>query len=109
MIDAGLRDKLVTFVRPAVTTDDHGGEIEGTPNEIAQAWARVRYGTGAERRDAAQKQGSIAATFECNWTPLLATVNDTDKISFDGALWDIRPRALVGQNSEIHFTAVRAD
>jgi len=108
VIDAGLRDKLVAFVRPSITTDDHGGEAPGASNQIAQAWVRIRHGTGAERRDAAQKRATIAATFECNWTPLLATVIETDKISFDGT-WDIISRAPIRQNDEIHFTAIRAD
>lgn len=109
MIDAGQRDKLIRFVRPVTTTNDHGDQEEGVPNYIAEAWARVRYGTGQERREAAQRQATVTATFECNWTPTLAAVIETDKISFDSATWDIASRALVGQNSEIHFTAIRAD
>lgn len=109
MIDAGHRDKLVTFYRPVTTTDDHGGEVPGIPSQLAQAWVRVRYGTGQERREAAQQRASIAATFECNWTPSLASVVETDTISFDGGTWDITGKALVGHNSEIHFTAIRAD
>lgn len=109
MIDAGQRDKLITFLSPITSTNDHGDTVEGGTAEIVQARARVRYGTGAERRDAAQKQATMVATFECNWTPMLATVTETNKISFDGWTWDITSRALVGQNDEIHFTAIKAD
>jgi head-tail adaptor len=105
-MDPGKRDRLVTFERATVTTDDHGGETL-TWAELVQAWARVRYGTGQERREAAQERSDQVASFECIWTPTLATVAVTDRISFGGA-WDITSAALVGLNREIHFTAVRS-
>jgi len=108
VIDAGQRDKLITFLRPTFTTDEYGGQVPGLPSQIAQARAKVLYGTGQERREAAQTRASITATFLCNWTPLLATVVETDQISF-GEAWDVRSCALVGHNDEIHFTAIRAD
>lgn len=107
MTPAGKRDKLVTFVRPATTTNDYNEPVEGSPTTLTRAFARVRFGTGQERREAAQEAASMAATFECLLTPTLAAVQMTDRITFDGATWDITSRAPISR-SEIHFTAVRA-
>jgi hypothetical protein len=108
VIDAGERNRLVSFMRPVTTTDDHGGEVDGEPTRICRAWVKVLYGTGQERREAAQERAEQAATFMCNWSPPLALIVTTDYIAFDAADWDITNRALVGLSDEIHFTAVRA-
>jgi head-tail adaptor len=107
-MDAGQRDRLISFEAAGTsTTNDYGEVIESTSAVLATAWARVRFGTGQERREAAQEAASIAATFECLWSPTLATVPTTARIVFDGANWDIVSKALVGLNKELHFTAVR--
>lgn len=106
MIDAGQRDQLITFERNTPTTNDHGDEVEGW-SLVSQAWARVRFGTGAERREAAQERASQPATFECLAIDT-SSVTVTDRISFDDAFWDITSRALVGRD-QIHFTAIRAN
>jgi len=107
-MNAGERHTLVTFERGTATTDDYGGEaLEwGT---AAQAWAKVTYGTGQERRQAAQEQAEQAVTIMALWTPALASVGGKDRASFNGAAWDITSVALVGLNTEIHFTATRSE
>jgi hypothetical protein len=74
--------------------------------QLTKAWARVRYGGGRERREAAQQEAIMAATFECLITPKLRTVTMEDSIQFDGAIWNINSRALIGRD-QIHFTATR--
>lgn len=106
-MEAGKRNRLVSFERGAVSTNDYGEEVKAW-GQTVEAWARVRYGTGQERREAAQERASVVITAECDWTPTLAGVTETDRIQFDGAAWDIVGRALVGLNREIHFTAVRS-
>jgi SPP1 family predicted phage head-tail adaptor len=105
-MDPGKRDALITFERGVVTVDNYGGE---TPNwdEVIQAWARVKYGTGQERREAAQERMSQAATFECEWSETLASIGLTDRINFGGDAWDIISKAPLGHR-EIHFAAVRS-
>lgn len=106
-MDPGKRESLVTFERRQVLgTDDTGGEIV-VWDELVQAWARVNYGTGIERREAAQEKAVQAATFECEWNPTLDGVEPTDRISFGGDYWDIISRAPLGHR-EIHFSALRA-
>jgi SPP1 family predicted phage head-tail adaptor len=100
--------RRITFERAIVTQDAHGGEIEAW-SAVADAFAEVLFGTGQERREAAQELATQAATFIVPWTPTLATVAAKDRINGIGVLWDITSAALVGLNKEIHFTAVRGD
>jgi SPP1 family predicted phage head-tail adaptor len=106
MIGAGRRDRRITFEHAATVEDDHGGE-EQTWSEYAQEWAAVLFGTGQERRDAAQEGGVQAATFICLWSPTLASVDLTYRINFDGDAWDITSKVPIGLNRELHFTATR--
>ena len=100
------RDRLVTIQRATAATDDYG---EGAPTwaTLTTAFAKVLYGSGQERREAAQEAAAQTATFMFLWGATLAGVTVKDRIVFDGANWDITNRALVGLNREIHFTGVR--
>lgn len=100
------RNRLITFERATNVDDDYGGETP-TWAPYAQAYAEVLFGTGQERREAAQETGSQAATFKCLWSPTLDGVKLTDRIQFDAGAWDITSRAPIGLNKELHFTATR--
>lgn len=103
---AGELDKQITFETRTTATDDFGGEMEafGAP---FTAWAKVTFGTGQERRAAAQEQGSQAATFQVRRWSQTDTVTVRDRIVFDGARWDIESRAAIGRD-RLDFTATRA-
>lgn len=108
MIPAGERTTLVTFESGTPTEDDYGGETMAW-GTLATVMAKVLYGTGAERRQAAQEQAQQAATIMVNFTPSLAGVVTVNRARFDDATWDITsPPARVGLNDELHFSAVRS-
>lgn len=104
---AGKRNRRITIERAVVVTDDYGGETSTWANHT-EAWAEVLFGTGQERRGAAQEAGSQAATFIVLWTPILAALKLTDRIQAFGVAWDIQSIAPVGLNEEIHLTATRS-
>jgi head-tail adaptor len=109
MTDPGQRDSLVTFQRGTPTGDDYGGETISWAT-LTTAYARVRYGTGQERREAAQERASQAATFECDWNPTLDGVAVNDRLFINEKpteFWDIISPSPLGHN-EIHFAAVRS-
>ena len=92
----------------SVTGREIGREEQRVAGDVEVA-AKVLYGTGQERRQAAQEGAQQAATIMVNWTPDLASVVAKDRVSFDGFAWDITsPPARVGLNDELHFTAVRS-
>lgn len=104
MTSAGPRNRLITIERATVVNDDYGGETL-TWAAYAQAWAQVKYGTGGERRAAAQREEMLAATFRVLWTSALKTVTVEDRIAFDGFAWDIHSIAPLGYNEAIEFSA----
>ncbi len=104
---AGKRNRRITFERATATTNDYGEDVR-TWADYAAAWAEVLFGTGQERREAAQEAGSQAATFIVPWSPSLAAVAVTDRINALSATWDITSIAPVGLNKELHFTATRS-
>lgn len=103
---AGKRDRKIAIERASVTTDDYGTEVS-TWSAWCSPFAAVRYGTSAERREAAVEVGSQAATFRVLATTKTKAVTKGDRISFDGSAWDIEGIAPIGR-TEIEFTAVRA-
>ena len=105
-MDPGARDRLITIQRATATTDDYGAEVL-TWGTYTTAWAAVRYGTGAERRAAAQEGSSQSATFGVDYNSLTSTVTMRDRISFLGSLWDIVAAAPTQGNAMVVFTAVR--
>jgi SPP1 family predicted phage head-tail adaptor len=109
MIPAGERTTVAAFEHATASADEYGGETL-TWGHLATVAAKVLYGTGAERRQAAQEEAQQAATVLVNWTPTLSAVVAKDRVSFDGFAWDITsPPARVGLNDELHFTVVRSE
>lgn len=105
---SGPRHFKITIER-ATTTDTAFGTPAPTWATHAQPFAEVIFGSGSERRDAAQESGSAPATFRVLHTSLTADVRVTDRIVFDGANWDIIsnvPSAKLNRHREI--TAVRS-
>lgn len=105
MTDPGERPHLVTVQRKTVATDDYGGET-ATWHTLTTAYARIRHGTGQERREAAQEAASQAATFEFDWNPTLAAVKPADRLYVFDIVWDIASVAVIDGNREVHMAAV---
>lgn len=105
MNDPGVRESLITIERGTPTEDAYGGQTISWAT-LTTAYARIRYGTGQERREAAQERMVQSATFECDWNATLAGVIATDRITFESETWDIVSKAPLS-HQEIHFAAVR--
>jgi head-tail adaptor len=108
MIGAGKRDTPIVFERAVVGRDSLNEEtLTWTP--LQKAFAAVRYGTSAERREAAVTQSRQAATFRILATQALRGVTGKDRIVMRGQVWDIAgPPAEIGR-VELEITAARAD
>ena len=105
-VGAGKRDRKIVFERATTAQDDYGEEVSIWAKWCG-AFAVVRFGNSAERRQAAAEQASQAATFRVLATAKTRAVTPLYRIQFDGAAWDIEGIAPIGRE-EIEFTAVRA-
>lgn len=109
-IGAGKRRELITFQRATVVQDAYGEEVPtwaDIPN--GSRLANVRFGTSAERREAAAEAASQVTTFRVLADSLAESITITDRIRWDGLDWDItgiaRIRPMAGA-AEIELTAV---
>ncbi len=105
MSDPGKRSHKVIVQRAVVATDYYGGETK-TWHEIATGWATVLYGNGQERREAAQNNASVPATFIFDWNPTMASVKPTDRLYCFSTVWDIASAVTIGINAQVHITAL---
>jgi SPP1 family predicted phage head-tail adaptor len=103
---AGKRIHRIVFHKATETTDNYGAIVSAW-TQHTEAFAEVLFGTGAERREAAQTQASQAATFIVPTTPKVALVTEKDRIIGLSATWNITSAISVGRDH--HFTAVRSD
>src|SRR3546814_5908084 len=72
-----------------VCSSDLYGHGEKTWTDYCTEWAAVNFGTGQERREAAQESASVSATFHVLRNSKTAALTVQDRISFEGAVWDI--------------------
>ena len=119
-IRAGTLRDPIALERRGTATDDLGTEV-GTWTLLARTRAQVSYGTGQERRQAAQEQASMTATFRVrrsSVTAALAPLGDrvrfdpsatlpADPIPADFPAWDITSVAPFERDA-IDITAVLA-
>lgn len=104
MRDPGTRPYLVRFERATYTRDSYGTKIPSWAL-FTSAWASVKWGSGQERREAAQEKASQVATFEFDWSTKLSGVTVMDKMIVFGRTWDISGIVTIGPNAEIHITS----
>jgi SPP1 family predicted phage head-tail adaptor len=83
------RNRKVTFERQGPRTDDGYTTQPGEWEPYCTEWAAVTFGTGQERRAAAQEQASQTATFQVLRNAKTAALLPTDRINLDGQFYDI--------------------
>jgi head-tail adaptor len=107
-VTAGKRNRLISIIRTVAGTVNDYGETTGGTDEVIEVFAEVLFGTGQERREAAQERATQAITAIMAWTPTRASIALTDRLQALDAVWDITSVVPVGLNKEIHITAVRS-
>lgn len=106
-LEAGYRNQLVVLQRFTATTNDHGHESQ-TWASIGSEWAQVRFGTGQERRAAAQEGNQQAATFGVLSNTVTRSLTVRDKIVYLGDDWDIQGLSPTQDNQGVIITAIRS-
>jgi head-tail adaptor len=98
-----------TFQRPTVARGGLGVVQESAWADLGSRFCAVRFGSSAERREAAVERATQGATFRCIADALVRDVKVTDRIVHAGLTWDIVGLAPIGHGPrEIEFTAVAA-
>lgn len=100
------RNDRITIERGTPIRDAFGGKEERVWALLTPAWAEVTYGTGAERRIAAQESASVSATFRVHRTSETTSVGPADRIQFGAGTWDIKSAVPYGRE-DIDITTVK--
>lgn len=106
MLAAGRLREQIVVQRATATSDDYGGQVESWANQY-NCRAEVRYGTGQERRQAAQESATQTALFVIRRNPITDGLTTRDRIVHRGVAWDIVSLAPVS-GAAIEITAARA-
>ena len=103
---AGRRNKRIEIQRAAQERNELNEPVERW-TAYARPWADVIYGSGVEQRAAAQADATQAASFEILHNSKTRRITVTDRVSFDGGIWDIKAVATMGVNEGIRISAIR--
>lgn len=110
---AGKYRDPIRIERQAGGNDGYGGK-SGEWETIAEVRAEITYGTGAERREAAQESATAPAMFRIRRGGPAAGVTATDRLRFTpfaapsdaSPIWDISSVVPFGRDA-IDITATR--
>jgi len=105
-MDPGQRNRRISIEASTFTRNAMNEKVE-TWAMFTEAFAEVLFGTGQERRQAAQEGASQTATFIVLATPKTRQVGTKHRINALGGVWDITSAIPVGM-AEIHITATRS-
>ena len=103
----GQLDKRVRLERFTATASKMGTQVKAW-TAIGSRRANVSYGTGEERRRAAQTGASVSATFRMRSDPTTRSLTPRDRLQFDDAEWDIVSAVPFGRRRFVDVTATRA-
>lgn len=102
----GKRNRKVVFERATLVANDFNEQIP-VWSDYDTEWANVSYGTGQERRQAAQEQVQATATIWVPWNNKTKRLRETDRAIFDDATWDIVSAVPWGFNEGVEITVTR--
>lgn len=102
---AGDRDTRIAFERFTSGQDGYGEQTEVWAS-IGTSMAKVYFGRGDERRQAAREQATKQATFNVAQNAVTRGITETDRIKVGAVTWDITDISPIGKG-EIDFTASR--
>ena len=103
---ASPRNRIITIERATETRSPLNEPVQ-TWGPYCQEYAAVYFGNGTEQREAAQTGGAQTATFEVLSNGKTRAILLTDRILFDGGIWDVRSVAPIGMNEGVKINAVR--
>lgn len=106
-MQGGKLDRRVT-VQSFTESENALGEPEKTWVDAQALWASVSYGTGQERRQAAQEQSALTATFFVRSSAFTRAITPSaHRLTYDGLTWDIESAApSVKRGEHIQLTAI---
>ena len=93
ILDPGEMDRLVTIQLASGSAQDAYGDEQLTWVDVANVWAKIEWGVGAEGEDASQITNHEKVTFTMRYR----TLDAKNRISYDGQYYDIESIGQLGR------------
>ena len=107
-LGAGQRDRKVVLQQRTVVRGELGVEPGEGWTDIFTEWASVRYGSSAERRNAASEGATQAATFGVLWNSRTRALTPGHRLMMEGQAWDIQGVSISPGNTGVVLAATVA-
>ncbi|WP_343347647.1 head-tail adaptor protein [Sphingomicrobium sp. XHP0239] len=109
MMDSRKLDRLITIKRPGAPVDDGYSEVPGALETYAQRWASWMPANGREVFENLGREAKSGGSFWLHYDAITAAIEPTDKIEWDGRLWEILSIAQIGRHVGIELIVTTED
>lgn len=100
---SGQLDRRITIERAVYSTNLFNEKV-ATWSELITVWASKRDVGDGERIQAQQVSAHISSRFQFRWSALAATVNPTDRLIYEGKIYEIFSCKELGFHDGIEVT-----
>ena len=106
---AGNLDRRVTIQRAGPATDDGYTIVPGELEEYAIRWASWKPANGREVFENQGREAKSAGSFWFRYDSKTRNITETDKVAFDGQLWDIVSKTQIDRREGVEVIVVASD
>jgi SPP1 family predicted phage head-tail adaptor len=104
-MDAGKLDRRVTLLARVLGKNGYNENVETWPEPGVEVWASYEPVKDAERLRAAEVAASITARFQIRWSPDVAAVDPTWRLTFEDRSHDIVAVKEIGRREGLEISA----
>jgi SPP1 family predicted phage head-tail adaptor len=105
---AGHLDRRIVVERATMAANAFN-ELVPTWFTLVELWAMRRDASAAESYRAAEVSAQISTRFRVRYSTVTATVDEKDRISFEGKVYNITATRRIGRNQWIEWDAAARD
>lgn len=104
MLAAGSLDRRIRIERATTTKNGFNEDVQSW-EELATVWAAKQEVPDGEKWRAGEVAASITTRFRVRWSTVISTVDERDRIIFEGRLFDITRLKEIGRRVGREITA----
>lgn len=103
---AGPMDRRITIERYGVTYNDDNEPVSAW-TELAKRWASKQDVSDGEKIRAAEVGATVTTRFQLRWDSVTETITATDRLVYDGQVYEIEGTKEINRREGIEITASR--
>lgn len=103
-MDAGRLDRRITILRATTSANGFNEPVE-TWSDFATVWAAAAPVMDGEKWAAGQTLATQSIRFTVRWSYAASTITPTDRVRYDGRVYDINGVKDMGRNEFRELTA----